>query len=45
MRVIFEVINEIFIFKRVIQYFTQKTSIANYVQRFKKNAIEIIIRR
>ena len=30
-RIIFEVINEIFTFKRVIQYFTQKTSIANYV--------------
>ena len=30
-RVMFKIINEIFIFKRIIQYFTQKTLIANYV--------------
>ena len=30
MRVIFEVINEIFTFKKVIQYFTQKTLIVDY---------------
>ena len=41
MRIIFEIINEIFIFKRIIQYFTQKTLTANYTQRFKKHLNKI----
>ena len=37
----FEVINEIFTFKRTIQYFTQKTLIVDYAQRFKKHSNKI----
>ena len=37
----FEIINEVSTFKRIIQYFTQKTSIANYAQRFKKHSNKI----
>ena len=41
MRIMFEIINEIFTFKRVIQYFTQKILIVDYAQRFKKHSNKI----
>ena len=34
-RIVFEIINEIFISKRVVQYLTQKTFTINYAQCFK----------
>ena len=34
-RIVFKVTNEVVIFKKVIQYLTQKTFAINYVQRFK----------
>ena len=41
MRIMFKVINEIFTFKRVIQYFIQKTLIVDYAQCFKKHLNKI----
>ena len=40
-RRIFNVINEIIIFIKIIQHLSQKTSAANYIQRFKKHANNI----
>ena len=37
-RKIFNVINKIITFIKIIQYLSQKTSTANYVQQFKKYA-------
>ena len=37
-RRVFSVINEIVTFIKIIQHLSQKTSAANYVQRFKKHA-------
>ena len=34
-RIMFEIINEVVTFKRIVQYLTQKTFAINYVQRFK----------
>ena len=40
-RAMFEIINEMFISKKIIQYLTQKTFTINYAQRFKKHANKI----
>ena len=34
-RIVFEITNEVVIFKKIIQYLTQKPFTINYVQRFK----------
>ena len=41
MQIMFKIINEIFTFKRVIQYLIQKTLIVDYAQRFKKYSNKI----
>ena len=34
-RIVFEVINEVVMFKRIVQYLIQKTFVIDYAQRFK----------